>query len=76
MSAEQCPEAERQTWAWHAANPDGCAIDARDLAGYHPPSPLVTGDSDNARRDSTGLTLADWERAIASGRRPGRWEYP
>jgi hypothetical protein len=72
MSGESCPEAERQTWAWHAASPDGCAVDARLLAGYSPPSPLVTGDAEGARRDGLGFTLADWERAVAQGRRPGR----
>jgi hypothetical protein len=72
MSGEQCPEAERQTWAKHARFPDGTFIDSRDLAGYMPPGPLITGDSEGERRDASGRTLGDWMRLLQASDWPGR----
>jgi hypothetical protein len=58
-------------WAakWSAAHPDGCAIDSRDLPGYHPPTPLRTGESEPGPRNAQGQTLNDIERELCQ--RPG-----
>lgn len=62
-------EAEQYVRDLHAAHPDGCAVDARDLPGYHPPAPETTGDG---TRDASGRSLADHERALKPPDWPGR----
>jgi hypothetical protein len=60
-----------EAWAakWSAAHPDGFAVDARDLPGYNPPTPLRTGESQPGPLNEEKPTLADVERKLCQ--RPG-----
>jgi len=62
-----CAEAEAYVAQLHRDHPDGVAVDARDLPGYHPPASETTGDG---TRDASGRSLADYERLIKAGRWP------